>query len=56
MLELAQIPIMTRMRKEEDPIVIAGGSAVCNPEPLTSLLICFLWEKLKHLFLSLMNL
>ncbi len=33
-LDLAQIPILRKERREFDPIVIAGGTAVSNPLPL----------------------
>lgn len=32
-LELAHIPILKKERKESDPIVIAGGPGMTNPEP-----------------------
>ncbi|MCD7715089.1 MAG: TIGR03960 family B12-binding radical SAM protein [Lachnospiraceae bacterium] len=33
-LDLAQIPLLSAERKEEDPIVIGGGPCAYNPEPL----------------------
>ena len=33
-LDLSQIPIHSRDRKEDDPIVIGGGPCTYNPEPL----------------------
>lgn len=33
-LELSQIPIYAKDRKEEDPIVIGGGPCTYNPEPI----------------------
>lgn len=33
MLHLAQIPILCRERTENDPIIIAGGHGIYNPEP-----------------------
>lgn len=33
-LDLSQIPIYSKDRKEEDPIVIGGGPCVYNPEPI----------------------
>ena len=38
MLDLANIPIYSQMRKEEDPIVIAGGTATYNPLPVADFL------------------
>ena len=34
MLKLAGIPIYTKDRTEDDPIIIAGGPCVYNPEPI----------------------
>ena len=33
-LDLSQIPILSKDRTEEDPIVIGGGPCAYNPEPL----------------------
>lgn len=38
MLNLAGIPIHTSERREEDPIVLAGGPVMFNPEPLADFL------------------
>ncbi len=42
MLDLAQLPIKAADRKELTPIVIAGGSCVCNPEPMAEFVDIFL--------------
>jgi len=34
MLDLGSIPPRWQARRDEDPLVIAGGPAVCNPEPM----------------------
>lgn len=34
LLDLAQIPLHARQRKNDDPLVIAGGHAMLNPEPM----------------------
>ena len=34
MLDLGGIPLYSKDRKQEDPIVIAGGPCVCNSEPV----------------------
>jgi radical SAM family uncharacterized protein len=34
MLDLSGIPILTSKRRESDPIIIAGGHATYNPEPM----------------------
>lgn len=41
MLRLAGVPIMSADRGEDDPIVMAGGPCVCNPEPLTDFIDLF---------------
>lgn len=41
MLDLGNIPIKSSDRKEEDPIVIAGGPAVFNPEPMAAFIDLF---------------
>lgn len=33
MLDLANIPFLSKDRTEEDPIVVCGGPCTCNPEP-----------------------
>lgn len=42
MLDLAQIPIWSQDRRESDPIVIAGGPVVFNPEPFAEFIDVFL--------------
>ncbi|CUT05291.1 radical SAM family uncharacterized protein [Candidatus Kryptonium thompsonii] len=42
MLELGGIPIFSKDRSEEDPIVIAGGPVACNPEPMSAFIDVFL--------------
>ena len=37
-LDLAGIPIYSKMRDEKDPIIIAGGTAMYNPEPVADFL------------------
>ncbi|UCH07439.1 MAG: radical SAM protein, partial [Deltaproteobacteria bacterium] len=42
-LELAKIPLMSRDRAEDTPLVLAGGVATfMNPEPLAEFIDCFL--------------
>lgn len=38
MLELAGVPLRSRERGEECPLVIAGGPCVCNPEPVADIM------------------
>jgi radical SAM family uncharacterized protein/radical SAM-linked protein len=40
-LDLAQIPVFSRDRKEDDPIIIAGGLCCYNPEPMASFIDVF---------------
>lgn len=42
MLDLANIPIFSNERKEEDPFVFAGGPCACNPYPLIKFMDFFL--------------
>ena len=41
MLDLAGLPVLAVERDERDPLVIAGGGAVYNPEPLTDFVDAF---------------
>lgn len=41
MLDLANIPIWSKDRTENDPIIIAGGPCACNPEPLADIVDIF---------------
>lgn len=36
MLDLAGLPVLSSQRGEEDPVVIAGGPCMTNPEPLAN--------------------
>lgn len=42
MLNLARIPLNRSARGCEDPLVVAGGPASCNPEPLSDFIDVFL--------------
>ncbi|MEA2031112.1 MAG: TIGR03960 family B12-binding radical SAM protein [candidate division Zixibacteria bacterium] len=41
MLDLAGIPLHSKERGDEHPIVMAGGPAVYNPEPIADFIDCF---------------
>ncbi len=41
MLDLAGIPLFSRDRRKDDPIIIAGGPCSCNPEPLAEFIDAF---------------
>ena len=42
MLDLAGIPLLSSDRRDEDPIVIAGGPGALSPEPLADFIDVFL--------------
>lgn len=45
MLDLAGVPIKSKDRRDNDPIVVAGGPCTCNAEPLSNFIdIFFLGE------------
>lgn len=41
MLDLAEVPLYSSQRREEDPFVIAGGPCAYNPEPLAPFIDIF---------------
>lgn len=41
-IELGNIPLFSRERTEDDPLIIAGGPAVVNPEPLADFVDVFI--------------
>jgi radical SAM family uncharacterized protein/radical SAM-linked protein len=41
MLELGNIPVFSRDRSEDDPLVIAGGPVTANPEPVADFIDIF---------------
>ena len=47
-LDLARIPILARDRSEDDPVVVAGGPSVYNPEPLSAFFDAFLVGEGEH--------
>ena len=40
-LDLGRIPLSTADRGDDDPIVLAGGNCVYNPEPMAEFIDCF---------------
>lgn len=40
-LNLSEIPVLTKDRSLSDPLVIAGGPAACNPEPMADFFDAF---------------
>lgn len=47
-LDLAQIPLLSADRGDEDPIILGGGMCSYNPEPIADFLIVFILEKGRH--------
>ena len=41
-LELARVPVWQKDRQENDPIVVAGGPAMANPEPVVDFFDAFM--------------
>lgn len=56
MLDLAQVPVYSKDRTDEHPIVIAGGPCVCNPEPLADFIDLFMIGEGEELNIELMYL
>lgn len=57
MLDLAGVPIMAKERGETlNPIVVAGGPCVCNPEPLADFFDLFIIGEGEEVNLELMDL
>lgn len=45
MLDLSKIPILSKDRTNSDPIIVAGGPCIGNPEPLSDFIdVCFLGD------------
>ena len=55
-LVLAGLPVPAAERSEDDPIVIAGGPCVCNPEPLCDFIDLFVIGEGEEANLELMEL
>jgi len=41
LLDLAEIPLLTQERSKDDPLIIAGGHAAFNPEPMAPFIDAF---------------
>ena len=41
MLELGGVPLFTRERRREDPLILGGGPCAYNPEPVADFLAAF---------------
>lgn len=56
MLDLAQIPLLSKERNDDYPIVIAGGPCACNPEPLADFFDLFVIGEGEEVNIELMQL
>lgn len=56
MLDLAGLEVYSKDRKETDPLVVAGGPCVCNPEPLADFIDLFILGEGEEVNLELMDL
>ncbi len=56
MLDLAGLEVKAADRTESDPIVVAGGPCVCNPEPLAPFFDLFILGEGEEVNLELMDL
>jgi len=55
MLKLANIPVFRTERKEDDPIILAGGPCTFNPEPIRELFDAFVVGEGEEVILELLN-
>lgn len=56
MLDLAGLPVYSRDRGDDCPVVVAGGPCVCNPEPLADFIDLFIIGEGEEVNLELMDL
>ena len=56
MLDLGNIPIFSKDRKEDDPLVIAGGPCAYNPEPIADFIDLFVIGEGEEIVLEIMEL
>ncbi|MFC1958659.1 TIGR03960 family B12-binding radical SAM protein [Chloroflexota bacterium] len=55
MLDLAKIPVLASERDDSHPLVIAGGSCVLNPEPMTDFIDLFVIGDGEEVLLELLG-
>ncbi len=55
MLQLAQIPVLAAERDDSHPLVIAGGSCVLNPEPMSDFIDLFVIGDGEEVLLELLD-
>ena len=56
MLDLAGIPLYSKDRGEDDPLVCAGGSCAYNPEPLADFIDFYMLGEAEELLVEVMDL
>lgn len=56
MLDLAGLPVRSKDRTDDMPVVVAGGPCVCNPEPLADFIDLFILGEGEEVNLELMDL
>lgn len=55
-LDLSNIPLLAKDRNEEDPLIIAGGPCVYNPEPLADFIDFFVIGEGEEVILEILEL
>lgn len=55
MLDMGQIPIRSKERKEADPFIIAGGPCAYNPEPLAEIADIFVIGEAEEIILEIVE-
>ena len=53
MLDLGQIPLLANKRYDDDPLVIAGGPCVFNPEPMSDFIDAFVIGEAEEVILEI---
>ncbi len=56
MLDLAGLPVRSKDRTEDMPVIVAGGPCVCNPEPLADFIDIFILGEGEEVNIELMEL
>jgi radical SAM family uncharacterized protein len=56
MLYLGNIPILSKERKDTDPLVIAGGPCVYNPEPIADIFDFFVLGEAEEVLIEILDL
>lgn len=55
MLDLGDIPIYSKDRKDNDPLVVAGGPCAYNPEPIADFIDFFVIGEAEEIILDIMS-